>query len=442
MEALGIIGIIVALIAIIVLVYKGVNIIVASFICTFIVMLTNAMPLAATFQDAYLTGVSGLIKNLFGITAAGTIIGEIYMRSGAAKSLARGVLALVRGKTRSREGLFGAIAALFVVGFLLAYGGVQVVALSLILIPLCLEVFREMDIPVCLLPGLIMGSTGTAAICGPGSPQMQNSIPQNILGTSSVAGLVPGIVAGVIVLAIDLWYIWFSAKRLKKADLHFVPLPAHLMPAEDPNEKLPNVIVSLIPLIAVFVAYNFFKVYIVFALFIGIVLAMILFYGNLGKLSGVVDTIGKGAVKCGFVTLAAASMGGFATTVSNTSGFGKLVESMVNSSANPNILAMIAVMAVVAFSGAGPTALSIAVPMFKGVFASMGMSMSALHRIASFSSVTFDSLPTNPVFVAITNYTGLTAKNSYKYVGVTTVLVTILGNIIVAVMFMLFPGMG
>ena len=74
-------------------------------------------------------------------------------------------------------------------------------------------------------------------------------------------------------------------------------------------------------------------------------------------------------------------------------------------------------MLVTAICGSGPAAIGASLPMFYDTFVSMGVSMSAVHRIAAFSATTLDTLPTNAGFIAAAGLARSEAKDSYKYVG-------------------------
>ena len=79
--------------------------------------------------------------------------------------------------------------------------------------------------------------------------------------------------------------------------------------------------------------------------------------------------------------------------------------------------------------------------MFYDTFVTMGVSMSAVHQIAAFSATTLDTLPTNAGFIAAAGLARSEAKDSYKYVGMCTVVNTTIATAVVTLLLTLFPGL-
>ncbi len=92
-------------------------------------------------------------------------------------------------------------------------------------------------------------------------------------------------------------------------------------------------------------------------------------------------------------------------------------------------------------SGSGPAGLSATLPYMSETFASMGINMSALHRVSVFASQTLDTLPTNPGYIIATGIAEVEIKDSYKYVFITTVLNTTITALVVALILTIFPGL-
>ena len=60
---------------------------------------------------------------------------------------------------------------------------------------------------------------------------------------------------------------------------------------------------------------------------------------------------------------------------------------------------------------------------------------------AAFSATTLDTLPTNAGFIAATGLAKAETKQSYKYVGVCTVLNTTIATIVVTLLLTIAPGL-
>ena len=97
MNVVGFCGIIVALVLLIVLAYKGVHVIVAGTIAAIIVAVTNGLGATAGYSNIYLKGVGGFVISNLPIYLWGGILGELYNDSGATRSIAHAVSRLFRG---------------------------------------------------------------------------------------------------------------------------------------------------------------------------------------------------------------------------------------------------------------------------------------------------------------------------------------------------------
>ena len=77
--------------------------------------------------------------------------------------------------------------------------------------------------------------------------------------------------------------------------------------------------------------------------------------------------------------------------------------------------------------------------MLQPAFAEMGLNLNALHRIAAFSGVALDTMPSNAGINVASKLSGFTVMKTYKYAFFTTVFTTSLGTLLVAIMLTLFP---
>ena len=414
MTTLGVFGIILCAALVIIMTYRGWNIIIVAPICAIILMLLTQQPLVETFSKTFLGGSANFVSSMFGIYLAGAVLGEIYNVSGAAESIARSLMKTLKGK-REKPSPLVAIIIIFAAGLFLAYGGVHVVALAYVLLPLAVAIMKEARIPRFMAPGIVLGCIFTGALAMPGSPQTQNVVPMSFLGTTSNAALKLN--------AQGVYFDGGQQEEVKKRD------------------KYVNPWVAAIPLVVIFLLFNIFKLYIVYAIFIGSALSLVLFFPYLGGLKNIPNLLGQGATNSCVVLIAGAVMGGFGAVVSSSSAFTVISNAVVNFPRPKLFAAGIAIMIVVCVCGSGPAGLATALPMFGTAFAAAGVNLAALHRVASFAATTLDSLPTNAVYLALTKLTGITVKESYRYVFFTTVCSTTIGMFIVAILCTVFPGL-
>jgi H+/gluconate symporter-like permease len=449
---MGILGILIGIVLVVVLTYRGLNVIIAAPICAVIVILFNynADPafnftLVSAFTSRFLPGSGNFITSMIAFYLAGGILGAVYSKSGAARSVGITVINIIRGNDSNKKvSPFAAVMIVSIAAFILAYGGVHVVALIFIMIPLTIEVLKAAGIPIRMAPGLVMAAVASYALCAPGSPQTQNAWatalrtnpnPELVkLAGDSFDALIPGIIGTVLTAILNIAYLtWAAKKEIEKGpdDGESKAQGTSLS-----TEGLPNPIVSLIPLVALFVVFNVFKVYLPFAVFIGIVLGLILFARQLG-IKNIPKIIGEGCANSCIPLIAGAVMGGFGTVVAGSPGFLPIRDGLASFAGPPLLMVTIAFIVITAVCGSGPAALGAGYPVFGPLFVNQGVSPAAIHRISSFAAVTFDTLPTNAVFLASTSLTGYAVKDTYKHVGVCTVVNTTIGTFIVMILCMI-----
>lgn len=439
MNVLGIISIIVSLVLLVFLVYKGWPVLVAAPIAAIIVAVFNSLGATEGYSDIYMSGIANFVKGNLPIYLWGAILGQIYNASGAATSIAKGISVLFKGKKQT-TGVFTSIFIIFVAGVIMSYGGISGIVLMFVMMPLGLEILRECNIPRAMAPGILLGSMATAALSMPGSPQIQNVAPMTYLGTTSTAALIPGIIGGIVVLGLNLIYLTVSAKKEQAKGNGFIVLEQEKVRMET-RDQYPNPIVSFIPLIVTFVLFNVFKIYIGFSIIVGIVVGIILFYRYLGSVKAIFKLMETGVANACSLCFASAALAGFGSVVSGTETFVEASNALTSLNGPPLLIAMIAIMLITGICGSGPAGIGAALPMFQETFTAMGINMSALHRVAAFSATTLDTLPTNAGYIAAAGLASTSTKESYKYVGVCTVINTTIATVVVTLLLIAFPGL-
>ena len=438
MNIIGLIGIFVALALLIILVYKGVHVVVAGALAAILVAVTNGLGATNGYGTIYLSGMGGFITANLPIYLWGGIFGELFNASGAARSIAKAISRLLKGK-KEHTGVLTSILIVFIAGTLMSYGGISGIVLMFVLMPLTLEILKESCIPRYMAPGILLGALATAALSMPGSPQIQNSGPIQYLGTSSMAAAVPGFIGGAVVIVLNILFLNWAANREIAAGRVFLAAEDDI-PVEE-NAALPNPVAALVPLVVTFVLFNLFKIYIGFSIIAGILAGILLFWRYLAGVRAILKLLGGAVASASVLCLSSAALAGFGSVVQATENFGQFSTAVTSIQGPPLCIAMFAIVLVTAICGSGPAAIGAALPMFKDTFAAMGVNMSALHRIAAFSATTLDTLPTNAGFIAATGLAKAETRQSYKYVGVCTVINTTIATAVVTLILTLAPGL-
>ena len=89
-------------------------------------------------------------------------------------------------------------------------------------------------------------------------------------------------------------------------------------------------------------------------------------------------------------------------------------------------LAMFCAILIAGACGSGTGGLGIAVSTLGPIYLDMGINPGLIHRIACVSCCGLDSLPHNGAVVTLLKYTGISHKDGYIHIGVTTVIVPLL----------------
>lgn len=255
-----------------------------------------------------------------------------------------------------------------------------------------------------------------------------------------MAAAVPGFIAGIIILILNVIYLNFAAKReMKKGNFYDVNAEAAFEEATD--VQLPNPLIALIPMIVVFVLYNAVGFNVNFALMVGIIVAVILMHKGFKDMNTFLKCMGNACTNAAIVSCGAAAVAGFGSVVAVTPAFAGLTEVLAGFNGNPLVVAMIAMMVMTLVGGSGPAGLGVGFPVFTPLAQSMGVNMNAFARVSAFCATTFDTLPTNAGFIAANEICKVQAKKSYKYVGICTVLNTTIGTIVLCILCMLMPNL-
>lgn len=434
MEILQILAIIVTLIIMYVLAYRGMSIFYLALIGSFLVIVSNSMPVLDTIKTVYMNGVGGNVITMFLFLLFGAMLSNLYTKSGAAISVAQGIMKVLSGKNPSpaKKQLL-AIIIVIVAGTVMAYGGLNALVLMFALFPLTLSLMQEANIPRRFLPGIIMGCTATAANFGPGTPQPANILVCKLLGTPAASALIPGIIGmAVAVILIVLYlntHISIAKRKGEFFDLGGISLDIN-------HEKMPNFLISILPLLIMFVLFNVVKLDIIVALVVSILAGIVLFFPFLktGKPNAIISTLNEGAQNCAVPMFNLASLIGFGAVVAAAPCFPTIAKFVTQIPGPALLVAAIAVAILAAVTGSAPGALGVALPIFADTFiGQMGIDPEALHRVAVAASTTLDTLPTNGGIFIILGLAKLNHKQGYFPIFVNTVVINAISTLVIII---------
>lgn len=435
---MGIIGCLLAFGLVIYLVYKNWSVLIAALLGTLLCVVTNGLPVWDTINGIYLPKMVNFISGFFLVYLFGCIQAQIYSKSGAAICIANSIVGLFNIDTLSQQKKqILAMIVITLIGTVLAYGGIIVTVVIILLYPIALSILERADIPKKFVLGLLASGTFTFALTGPGSPQMTNIVAMNYLGTSSTAGLVAGVLGSIAELIVMIVIMNTLINKARKNGEHFCY--HELDEVYDSAQETPSFLLSVIPLAVVFVLFAFVKVKIELALAVSSLLSIALFYKYLKK-DGIQTTLNTGAVNSISPVFTVGVVIGFAGVVSSTDAFMGIVSGIMTLPLPPIVLLILCVSITCALTGGSATGLLVCLPIMAPIFIDqMGMDLALVHRVSSFAGSILDTLPYSGSILMLLPMCHMKLKEIYPAMFVTTVVSTFAGTVVIAAVMSLFP---
>lgn len=439
-----------SLVLIMILAYKGHSTIVTAPIVALITILLtsrNNFHFMFNYTEVYMSGFAGFVKNYFPLFLTGAIFAKFMEETGYAKSIADFISLKLGAKH--------AILSIVLAGAFLTYGGVSLFVVAFILYPISTILFKEADIPKRLIPGTIaLGAFTFTMTAMPGTPEIQNLIPMSYFGTDSFAAPFLGLLASFLMLSSGMIYLTYQRKIALKRGEGYGDSEAYIL---ERSKKTSNIKISILPILVVFCSNLFFsKVYypningdylkeygltlnkvsgtwsVIISLVLGILFMLAL---NLRKFKNP-RRILDDAIKNSFLPLLNSSaIVGYGSVIKSLSVFAVLQNIILGISSNPIISEAISVNVICGLTASASGGLGITLDALSNTYLqmsnSMGIPPEILHRIASLSCGGLDTLPHNGAVITTLAICGLTHKESYKDIFVTSVLIPIFTTIIV-----------
>lgn len=420
------IGIILGLIVLMVLAYRGWSIIWVAPIAAGVVALTGGLDLLDAYTGTYMAGFVDFAGEWFPVFMLAAVFGKLMGDTGMAKAVAMAFTNVI-GTQRAVLGVLVSCAVL-------TYGGVSLFVVVFAAYPIALTLFREANISRRLIPPTIALGAFTFTMTGlPGTPQIQNLIPMSHFNTTAMAAPVMGIAASAVMAFGGYFYLRRREKKLT-ANGELFTEPRDKSTLEGSDIETPHFVLSLLPLLTVLITLNLFGWDIVVALITGILLILLL---NLSQYKDFVTSINGGAAGSVTAIVNTSAAVGFGAVVQAVPGFTQLTEYLTSLEGNPLISQAIAVNLLAGSTGSASGGLGIALDALGATYYELamqtGIDPEAFHRVASLSSGGLDALPHNGAVLTLLTVTAMTHKDCYKDIFVVAVLIPII-SIAVAIL--------
>ena len=436
MEVLSVVGIVIGLILLIYLGYKGWDVAYVAILSAIIVAIFNFQSITDSLVSTFIQGAVGIFSSLYLIFITGAIFGSVYGVAGAGDAIANGIMKIfVRNNLDGKKGAWIVAIVCGVIFSIMNYFGIDAMVGMFAMYPIIVGLLRKINAPRRVVPVLLMSCYGVAN--GPGAVQSKQVLAMEALGTPSTAGLIPGIVCIIITLAISIPYVALFINKCKKEGEEFTEQEGESA-GEITAKKCPNFFVALIPLVVIFVLFNFVKMHNAIAVLIGTVVAFVICFPQIkanvpkGNLVAVMrQTLNRSVVNSSKATIAVISVVGFGSVVAAT---------LTSVEWGGYFVFATAICILVGLMANSIGGIQIGLPILGQPFISRGLNPAGLHRIALFASSTFDSLPISMFVILCHEISGVKLKDGYKPVFVVTVLVPLICTYVIALMYTIYPA--
>ncbi|HIS44119.1 MAG TPA: hypothetical protein IAB47_01995 [Candidatus Scatomorpha merdigallinarum] len=390
---LSLIGIVIAMVFVVVSMFKGLKPLLAGVICSFIICIFCGVGyeegIATEYAESFATSVR---QNLMTFLSC-SVLSKVMLNTKCAKVIADGISRVINPKH--------APISLFLICFVLRLGGMSVGA-YMMTFAIGLYICKKADYSEDILLACVVGCCYTVATFAPMFPSPTNALLQNAFGTSSTAGMLSGMVTSVVCAVLILVYQEWTCRRWKKRGRTFKAdyMIARTSSSEaNADAKEPNFVIAIIPVIVVFVFYNVFAMSASAAMFLGAFACIILNFRVFTAKQWLAD-VTKGAYEGITPIVALAAMAGIGgaitvsplytwlgTAIGGTGGMDPLI-------ASAGIASLFA--ALLGSANAGISACTeILMPAINASVAAGQYSFEAFHRLIACAAAPWSALPHN-----------------------------------------------
>ena len=456
---LGILGILVSLLLLIVLAYRGWNVILIAPLCALVGLLLGDFdaPILATYTQVFMPALGNYLIKFFPLFLLGAVFGKLMDDSGCARAIAHKIVEWT-GKER-------AIIAIILACGVLTYGGVSLFVVAFAVFPVAIQMFREGNLPKRLIPATIaLGSFTFTMSALPGSPAIQNAIPMPYFHTDAFAAPGLGVIAGVIMFACGSLWLMMRAGRARSAGEGFgMDSPTAAAPAAEPLGELPSFAVAITPVLLV-LAINFvFSKYLIvdfdtsylasakygktsaaavggtWAIIVAMLTACVVLIALTWKrFKSVRQSLNEGALGSMLPILNVGSEVAYGGVIASLAAFAIIKVWLMSITDNPVIGLAIIVNVLAGITGSASGGMSIALQavgqQYLELAQAAGLSPQILHRVAALASGGLDALPHNGAVITLLAICGLNHKQSYFDIFMVAVAFPLMSMVVVIVL--------
>ena len=489
---MGLIGIFLALGFLIALAYRGWSVLLLAPIAALIAAAAAREPLLAHWTQTFMGGATKFLAEFFPLFLLGALFGKLMDDSGSVSAIA----SLMTDRLGPRRAMLAVVLA----GAIITYGGVSLFVAFFVLAPMAQSLFQAANIPRRLMPAAIVLGTSTFTMSAlPGTPAIQNAIPMPFFGTTPFAAPGLGSIASLIMLAFGLWWLHRAEAAARARGEHyrdatvdvagdtvdvaadkaakddFVRERAVAAREFDPAEihrgqhgkTLPPTVEAVLPLVIVITVNLLMALVIlprldlsylsqerwgptslaavggIWAVATALTAAILTVVAlNWSRLPSLRESMDAGANASVLPAIGVASLVGFGAVVAEMPAFAMVRDLVLGIGGGPLVSLAVAINVLSALTGSASGGMTIALDALGETYLRLAseanIDPALLHRVATISAGTLDSLPHNGAVVSLLAVCGLTHRDSYRdivMVGIVGALIALLAVILLGSQF-------
>ncbi|MCB7317983.1 GntP family permease [Lacrimispora sp. 210928-DFI.3.58] len=407
---LSAIGLIAAIVLLVVMIIKGIDMITATVITALVILVTSSLNIFDGFLTTYSAGAGGFVASWFLILGLGGVFGQLVLETGLATKVAKFLTDKLGAK------LVGLVILLCT--FFITLLGINGYIMVFVLYPIADNLLRENGMDRRVLPFMLLGG----GACGNGfmySLDICNVLPNSYLGTS--LGSAPGlsvICTGILAASFFLYFNYAQKKsrsqHTKEELLAMYTDNASVIP----DEELPGIAMAVLPFVAVLAAVVATSSWgtstsILFSLTLGILLVIVTQYRRIKNVKIAIKT-GSSSGLNSMLTVAAVM--GLSKVLGLSPAFQSLQEAVLSMNIPAYIKAYFGTAVLTGLTGSAISGETIFLESFGQAFLDMGVDAGALHRIVTEAALILNKLPNSSVAILTMSICGCSLKESYKHI--------------------------
>ncbi len=418
---MSLMGVVAAILLLIVLIYKRINLIAASLVSVLVLALSSGFSFTDLVMNHYAVSLSNFIAKYFMVFVTNALFGKVMEETLLVSAFSKMIGKLFGDKNAA----YGAL----LVTAILSYGGISAFVIVFTVYPIFLATFRKADLPRRLIPGGIMAASCTFPLSMlPGGAQLNNIIPSQYLGTSPMAAPLVSLAASAVSAALMFLYFRYEFRKARNNGEHF-EAEGEILERIAQFEKDAGIRpwVSVLPMALIILLINLFGMDLSYAVLTGTVLALVLGWRNLpDKL----QTLNAGIAKVGPAMVMTAASVGFGGAVLACAGAQTILEYIASLPVNPTVSLSLAASFAGVLTGNGGGGADVAMNLLSQQYLALGVSPEILHRVVAIATAGFSCLPHNGMLITVSDTCGFSAKECYRYIFISTVLVSLAGLLV------------